>query len=96
MSRISEKIIADYKEHYSFPNDPQGESHMRDCIVDSLEPLEGLLDRAYKMMQMAGYRVSEQNQDHNNPIIAWMADARTMLYGADESPEIKRDLGVFG
>ena len=31
---IAERIIAAYKERYDFP--PQGESHMRDCIVDEL------------------------------------------------------------
>lgn len=51
-------------------NDPGTEKMLRD-----------MLDRAYKMMQMAGYRVAEQNPDHNNPIIAWMADARSVLYG---------------
>lgn len=39
-----------------------------------------MLDRAYKMMEMAGYRVAEHNPDHNNPIVAWMADARVMLH----------------
>lgn len=31
-------IITEYSEHYSFP--PQGESHMRDCIIDGLAKLE--------------------------------------------------------
>jgi hypothetical protein len=41
--------------------------------------LENLVDRAYKMMGLAGYRVAEHNPEHNNPIIAWMADARAAL-----------------
>jgi hypothetical protein len=54
--------------------------------------LRDLLDRAYKMMEMAGYKVVEQNPDHNNPIISWMADARTMLYGSGHKPDMARDL----
>lgn len=54
--------------------------------------LRDLLDRAYKMMLMSGYRVSEHNPDHNNPIVAWMADARTVLYGNTAAPDIERDL----
>ena len=34
---IADKIIADYLEHYSLPNDPQGESHLHDCIMDALK-----------------------------------------------------------
>lgn len=51
-----------------------------------------LLDRAYKMMLMSGYRVTEQKPDHNNPIIAWMADARVLLYGDGPQPDIEGDL----
>ncbi len=32
---ITDKIIAEYKEHYDFPS--QGESHMHDCITSELE-----------------------------------------------------------
>jgi hypothetical protein len=38
-----------------------------------------LIDRAVKMMEMAGYRVAAVEPNHNNPIIAWMADARQYL-----------------
>lgn len=38
-----------------------------------------LIDRAFKMMEMAGYRVAVHKPDHNNPIIGWMADAREYL-----------------
>ena len=31
---LADKIIEDYKQHYSFPW--QGESHMRDCIMEAL------------------------------------------------------------
>lgn len=34
VSFIADRIIAFYKEHYSFPR--QGESHMRDCIEQTL------------------------------------------------------------
>lgn len=54
--------------------------------------LRDMLDRAYKMMQMSGYRVVEQNPDHNNPIIAWMADARHVLYGSGRAPDPQEDL----
>jgi hypothetical protein len=61
-----------------------------------------LVDRAYKIMEQAGYRVAEHNPDHNNPIIAWMADARLELNAApqvppgvcpadDPNPEARRD-----
>jgi Lar family restriction alleviation protein len=35
--RAAEKIIADYKEHYDFPD--QGESHMHDCITSYIGTL---------------------------------------------------------
>ena len=38
-----------------------------------------LIDRAMKMMQMAGYHVIEHDAESNDPIAAWMADARTYL-----------------
>lgn len=38
-----------------------------------------LLDRAYKMMEQSGYRIAEHDPDHNNPVVAWMADARILL-----------------
>ena len=38
-----------------------------------------LLDRAYKMMEQSGYRITEHDPDQNDPICAWMSDARIML-----------------
>lgn len=46
-------------------------------------PAWNLIDRAMKMMQMAGYSISPHNSDHNNPIIAWMADARSYLAASE-------------
>lgn len=44
--------------------------------------LRDLLDRGYKMHVMAGtVRVAEQNPDHNDPLIAWLSDVRSILYG---------------
>lgn len=50
--------------------------------------LRAMLDRAYKMMLQAGYRVAEVNPDHNDPIIAWMSDARAVLYGSGRQPDL--------
>lgn len=50
--------------------------------------LRTLLDRAYKMMLQSGYRVAEVNPDHNDPIIAWMSDARAVLYGSGRQPDL--------
>jgi len=53
--------------------------------------LRDLLDRAYKMMLMAGYRVAEVDSDHNDPLIAWMSDARKVLYGTTKpQPDLAR------
>lgn len=54
--------------------------------------LRTLLDRAYAMMAMSGYRVAEVNADHNNPIIAWMSDAAAVLYGSGRRPDPVADL----
>ena len=44
--------------------------------------LRDLLDRGYKMHVQAGsLRVAEQNPDHNDPLIAWLSDVRSVLYG---------------
>jgi hypothetical protein len=40
--------------------------------------LEKLVDRAYKMMQMAGYRITSQDTEHNNPLVSWMSDVRAL------------------
>ena len=54
---------------------------------DERKPLSWhLIDRAYKMMEMAGYRVAAHDPAYNNPIIAWMADARVFLHGV-QAPE---------
>lgn len=53
--------------------------------------LRDLLDRAYKMMLMAGYRVAVVDSDNNDPIVAWMSDARTVLYGNTKpEPDLAR------
>jgi len=44
-----------------------------------VEKLWNLVDRADKMMAMAGYAIAEHNPDHNNPVIAWRSDARIPL-----------------
>lgn len=45
--------------------------------------LRDLLDRGYKMHVMAGTttRLSEQNADQNDPLLAWLSDVRSVLYG---------------
>lgn len=45
--------------------------------------LTDLLDRAYKMHVMAGTttRISEQDADQNDPLLAWLSDVRSVLYG---------------
>lgn len=43
-----------------------------------------LIDRALKMMQMAGYEIAPHNPDHNNPLIAWMSDARIYIEGVKQ------------
>lgn len=53
--------------------------------------LRDLLDRAYKMMLMSGYRLQEHNPDSNDPITAWMSDARAVLYGNTKpEPDLAR------
>lgn len=52
--------------------------------------LRTLLDRAYKMMLQAGYRVMEHDPDQNDPIGAWMSDARVVLYGNGQQPDLAR------
>lgn len=56
--------------------------------------LRTLLDRIYKMNLMAipSLRVGEQDQDSNDPLVAWMSDARLMLYGSGQKPDVMRDL----
>lgn len=46
---------------------------------DYAEKLAALVDRALTMMMAAGYKVSPHDPDHNNPLVAWMADARAAL-----------------
>lgn len=50
-----------------------------DKIGDYAEKLAALVDRALTMMMAAGYKVSPHDPDHNNPLVAWMADARAAL-----------------
>jgi len=56
---------------------------IRPCPICDTPPFfdhfVSLVERAYNMMQMAGYRITEQDSEHNNPVIAWMADARIAL-----------------
>lgn len=46
--------------------------------------MRALVDRALKMMVMAGYGIAPHDSDHNNPAIAWMAEAREALAGGGE------------
>lgn len=46
-----------------------------------------LLDRVYKMFEQSGYRVMEHNPDQNDPIGAWMSDARILLRTVPEQGE---------
>ena len=82
----------------SHPAPPLPEGNTVPCVVapmtDAMSDTPdwwNLVDRALKMMQMAGYRVAEVNPDHNNPIIAWMADARAALAAAPPSPQAAQD-----
>lgn len=52
----------------------------------SPDAMWNLVDRAYKIMEMAGYRIAEHDPAHNNPVIAWMADARVALKGKGATP----------
>jgi hypothetical protein len=52
--------------------------------------LRDMLDRAYKIMLMAGYRVAVVDSDSNDPIIAWMSDAIAVLYGSGPQPDLAR------
>ena len=54
--------------------------------------LRGMLDRVYKIFLMSGMKVTEQDSDSNDPIIAWMSDARHVLYGSGRQPDVIRDL----
>lgn len=54
--------------------------------------LRTLLDRAYKMMLMSGYKVAVVDSDNNDPIVAWMSDARHVLYGSGRVPHPVLDL----
>lgn len=57
--------------------------------------LSDLVDRMYKMNLMAipSLRVTEQNPDSNDPIVAWMSDVRSVLYRNKPAPDLARDLG---
>jgi hypothetical protein len=46
---------------------------------DRRAAMRELVERALRMMEAAGYNVAPHDGDHNNPIIAWMADARELL-----------------
>lgn len=51
-----------------------------------------LIDRAFKMMASSGYGITEHNPDQNDPIGAWMSDARTFLAQAQDDstpPEVE-------
>lgn len=53
--------------------------------------LTDLLDRGYKMHVMAGTttRLSEQSGEQNDPLLAWLSDVRSVLYGKTKpTPEI--------
>ena len=53
--------------------------------------LRDLLDRAYKIMLMAGYQVATVDSDNNDPIVAWMSDTRKVLYGTTKpEPDLAR------
>jgi hypothetical protein len=70
------------------PRRPEREA----MCTHSGEPAGAAPDPGTEKLLMAGYRVVEQNADHNNPIIAWMADARHVLYGSGRVPDPVRDL----
>lgn len=46
-----------------------------------------LVERAYAMMGQAGYRVAAHDPEHNNPIVAWMSDARAALDRAQSTAD---------
>lgn len=57
--------------------------------------LRDLLDRIYKMNLMAipALRVTEQDKHSNDPLVAWMSDVRSVLYGGTKPvPDVIRDL----
>lgn len=62
-----------------------GDQSPSDKLARDRKPLWWhLLDRAYKIMEQSGYRVMEHNPDQNDPIGAWMSDARVILRSVPE------------
>lgn len=51
--------------------------------VGTVKLLTDLLDRGYKMHVMAGTttHLSAQDSDQNDPLLAWLSDVRSVLYG---------------
>ena len=78
-ARVEAEKERDQQERFKWSANERVEQQVAEILA-----LRKLIDRAYKMMEMAGYRIAEHNQDHNNPIIAWMADARMVLKPTDD------------
>jgi prolyl oligopeptidase PreP (S9A serine peptidase family) len=60
--------------------------------------LRDLLDRAYKIFisSVPSLRVTEQDSDNNDPLVAWMSDVRSVLYRNKPVPDVFRDLQGSG
>jgi hypothetical protein len=57
--------------------------------------IRDLLDRGYKMHVMAGTaRVAEHDPDSNDPLIAWLSDVRSVLYGKTRPVPTQGDIGT--
>lgn len=56
--------------------------------------LAALVDRAYKIFisSVPSLRVTEQDADSNDPLVAWMSDVRSVLYRNKPVPDVFRDL----
>lgn len=86
-TELTDRIIAAYKEHYSFP--PQGESHMHDCIMDVLGPdvvpsdepitLGSPADHVWRSGYEAALQAKETDRQHHMDAINRLAAQIGML-----------------
>jgi len=89
---MSDTPRTDTEEHRVNYIGEEGECDYMAVPSDLARQLERLVGRAYRIMEMAGYKVSAHDAGHNNPIIAWMADARVALYVSGQKPNMKCDI----
>lgn len=79
--RVAADIIESLIEEYSEARrEVRAEAEWRQDLQRDKLALQNLVDRAIKMMTLAGYGIAPvKRADHNNPIVEWMADARVAL-----------------